>query len=99
MTKQRTKKKSSLFLIVAFCAMVCYFFVSLFGLRAQIAEKKAQIEQLEQQIESRRSENEDLAQLLAQGDLNAFVEKRARDEDLGYVYPDERVYYDLNAGQ
>ena len=79
--------------------MVCYFFVSLFGLRAQIAEKKAEIEQLEQQIELRRSENEDLAQLLAQGDLNAFVEKRARDEDLGYVYPDERVYYDLNAGQ
>ena len=58
-----------------------------------------EISQLEQQIELRRSENEDLAQLLAQGDLNAFVEKRARDEDLGYVYPDERVYYDLNAGQ
>ena len=36
-------------------------------------------------------------QLLDEGDLDAFVEKRARDEDLGYVYPDERVYYDMAA--
>ena len=29
--------------------------------------------------------------------LDAFVESRARDEDLGYAYPDERVYYDMSA--
>lgn len=99
MTKKKAKKKNSVFLIIAFCAVVCYFFVSLFGIRAQIADKKAEIESLERQIAVRKSENETLSQFLAEGDLNAFVEKRARDEDLGYVYPDERVYYDMNVGQ
>ena len=42
-------------------------------------------------------ENAELEQMLESGDLDAFVEKRARDEDLGYAYPDERVYYDMSA--
>lgn len=99
MTKKKTRTKSSLFLIVAFVALICYFCVSFFNLRTQVHAKSAEIDSLKQQIQMEQDQNAELEQLLAEGDLNAFVEKRARDEDLGYIYPDERVYYDLNAGK
>lgn len=99
MAQKKTKKKNSVFLIVAFAALTCYFFVTLFGIRAQIAQRQEEIAVLEQQVAQRRAENEALSAFLQQGDYDAFVEKRARDEDLGYYYPDERVYYDKSVGQ
>lgn len=97
MTKKKTKTKSSIVLIAAFVALVCYFCVSFFNLRTQVHAREAEISALEQKIRVGQDQNAELERLLAQGDINAFVEKRARDEDLGYIYPDERVYYDLNA--
>lgn len=98
MTKKKPKLQHSFILAVAFLAMVCYFFISFFNLRTQVAEKTAEVAAIKRQIEVQRAKNERLEDLLAEGDLDAFVEERARDEDLGYVYPDERVYYDMAAG-
>lgn len=96
-TKKKTKFRSSILLAFAFLAIVCYFFISFFNLRAQVAEKTAEVNSLKKQVTEQQKENEKREDLLAKGDFDAFVEQRARDEDLGYVYPDERVYYDMSA--
>ena len=98
-TKKGSKPKINLILAVAFVAVVCYFFVSFFHLRAEVADAQADVNAIELEAKQLEAHNAELQQLLDEGDLDAFVEKRARDEDLGYVYPDERVYYDLSAGQ
>lgn len=99
MTKKHSKPKINFILAVAFLAVVCYFFVSFFHLRADVARAQADVNAIELKAEKLQAHNADLQKLLDEGDLDAFVEKRARDEDLGYVYPDERVYYDMAAGQ
>ena len=100
-TRKRTKSKvnTSIILAVAAFALVCYFFISFFSLRTQVAAKRAQVADLRTQVQQQDEKNEQLAQLLESGNFDAFVEQRARDADLGYVYPDERVYYDMSAGK
>ena len=99
MAKHKPKLNRSVFLTVAFFVMVCYFFVSFFTLRSDVAAKEAELDTLKEKVVSQQGENARLQKTLDDDDLDAFVERRARDEDLGYVYPDERVYYDLSAGQ
>ena len=98
-TKKKFKLRGSVLLAFAFLAIVCYFFISFFSLHTQVSEKRAEVDALKVEVSERREKNEDLEDRLEKGDLDSFVEKRARDEDLGYVYPDERVYYDMSAGQ
>ena len=99
-TKQKPKihRSASIFLAIASFALVCYFFISFFNLRAQVAAKRSEVDSLKTQVTQQQEKNEELEQMLESGDFDAFVEKRARDEDLGYAYPDERVYYDMSAG-
>jgi cell division protein FtsB len=91
------RRSTSIVLAIGAVALVCYFFISFFSLRAQVAAKRAEVATLQTQVARQEEKNAELEQLLDSGDLDAFVEKRARDEDLGYAYPDERVYYDMSA--
>ncbi len=95
--KPRMRRSTSIVLAIGAVALVCYFFISFFSLRAQVAAKRAEVATLQTQVARQEEKNAELEQLLDSGDLDAFVEKRARDEDLGYAYPDERVYYDMSA--
>ena len=95
--KIRIPHTVSIVLAVAAFLLVCYFFISFFNLRAQVAAKRDEVETLQTQVARQNEKNAELEQMLESGDLDAFVEKRARDEDLGYAYPDERVYYDMSA--
>ncbi len=95
--KPKIHRSVSVVLAVAAFALVCYFFISFFDLRAQVAAKRSEYESLQTQVAKQEEKNDELSQMLESGDLDAFVEKRARDEDLGYAYPDERVYYDMSA--
>ncbi len=99
-TRKNTKihRSVSIILAVAAFALVCYFFISFCNLRAQVAAKRDEADALKTQVTQQQEKNAELEQMLESGDLDAFVEKRARDEDLGYAYPDERVYYDMSAG-
>lgn len=95
----RSKVNASLILAIAAFVLICYFFISFFNLRTQVAARRAEVTDLHAQVQQQEEENEQLEQLLESGDFDAFVEQRARDEDHGYVYPDERVYYDMSVGQ
>lgn len=98
-TRKKTKlhRGTSIILAVAAFALVCYFFISFFNLRSEVAAKRGEVNALKTQVTQQQEKNAELEQMLESGDLDAFVEKRARDEDLGYAYPDERVYYDMSA--
>ncbi len=96
--KAKLHRSTSVILAVAAFALVCYFFISFFNLRAQVAAKRSEVDTLKTQVVKQEEKNAEYEQMLESGDLDAFVEKRARDEDLGYAYPDERVYYDMSAG-
>ena len=48
--------------------------------------------QLRTQLSDKKAENEELEKLVKSSDLDDYVEQIARRE-LGYVFPDERVYY------
>jgi cell division protein FtsB len=97
--KSRFKYKGSYLLAIAMLAVVAYFFVSFFNLKTQISEKEASIEEISVKCQLQQDENDELQRMLAEKDIMKYVEKRARDEDLGYVKPNERVYYDLAVSQ
>ena len=90
---QKKKKTYSTILTVAFAALVCYFVIALIGLQSDIREQKEQIADINAQADVQSADNRELNNLLNDSDLDSYVERIAR-EELGYVFPNERVYYD-----
>lgn len=90
---QKKKKTYSTILTVAFAALVCYFVIALIGLQSDIREQKGQIADINAQADIQSADNRELNNLLNDSDLDSYVERIAR-EELGYVFPNERVYYD-----
>ena len=90
---QKKKKTYSTILTVAFAALVCYFVIALIGLQSDIKEQKEQITDINAQADAQSADNRELNNLLNDSNLDSYVERIAR-EELGYVFPDERVYYD-----
>ncbi len=90
---QKKKKTYSTILTVAFAALVCYFVIALISLQSDIKEQKEQIADINAQADAQSADNRELNNLLNDSDLDSYVERIAR-EELGYVFPDERVYYD-----
>lgn len=90
---QKKKKTYSTILTVAFAALVCYFVIALIGLQSDIREQKEQIADINAQADVQSADNRELNNFLNDSDLDSYVERIAR-EELGYVFPDERVYYD-----
>ena len=90
---QKKKKTYSTILTVAFAALVCYFVIALISLQSDIKEQKEQIADINAQADIQSAYNRELNNLLNDSNLDSYVERIAR-EELGYVFPDERVYYD-----
>lgn len=68
---------------------------SIISLQSSIAERKAELATLRSQAEAYEAENEDLERILNSGDIDAYMEKLAR-EDYGYAYADEYRFYDTS---
>ena len=90
---QKKKKTYSTILTVAFAALVCYFVIALISLQSDIKEQKEQIADINAQADAQSADNRELNNLLNDSNLDSYVERIAR-EELGYVFPDEREYYD-----
>ncbi|MEG1436992.1 MAG: septum formation initiator family protein [Oscillospiraceae bacterium] len=74
-----------------------YFVITLVQLQLEIRDKKEISAQVNQQYQSQQLENDELQQILDNGDASKYIERVARDV-LGYVLPGERVYYDTSSG-
>ncbi len=97
--KKRKKAGQRSFSIIVFIAavlLVGYFSVSIIQAQVEISRQEKAAAEIQQQIDEKTAENEDLQAALDSGDEAAYMERIARDS-LGYVMPDEKVYYDTSS--
>lgn len=85
-------KKTYLGLFVAFVVLSVFCVGYRINAKAQIAEYKAQIAQIEEKTEKLSAENDDYASVLSSTDKRDYYEKIAR-EVYGYAKPGEYVFY------
>lgn len=90
-TKKRTK---SIILTIAILAVLGYSCVSFCELQIKIGEADKKCQEILTACEKQELENEELENLLNNGDKAEYIERVARDQ-LGYVMPDEKVFYDV----
>ena len=80
-------------LVIALCG---YLVISLVSNEMDIMIKNQQIASLKQQVAQQQAETLELQRLLESGsDIGEYYEKIAR-EKLGYSYPDEQIFVDIN---
>ena len=103
MASQARKKKKTAgqrsFSVILFIAAILlggYFSVSIIQAQVEISRQEKAVAELQQQIDEKTAENEDLQKALDSGDEAAYMERIARDS-LGYMMPDEKVYYDTSS--
>ncbi len=92
--KKRKPQKHSFILILALLLAVGYFVISFISAQLEIREKEKQAAEVRAQVEQQQAENERLQAVVDGGDEKQYIERVAR-EKLGYVMPDEKVYYDI----
>lgn len=69
--------------------------VLIISVQSSIAEKKNELNELNEQIGEYEVANEDLARIIDSGDTDSYMEMLAR-EEYGYAYPDEFRFYDTS---
>ena len=83
-------------LSLAAVAFLIYSMVSIIGIQAQIRERRAELDQLEEQITVQEIKNDEMQKLYDStgSDFSALVEQIARD-DLDYIREGERVFVNV----
>lgn len=92
------KKQRKFSYILAFCvtAFCLYLAVSMVSLAKDIKATKEEISAVNTANEELAAENESLRKSMESGNIDKYVERIARDE-MGFVKPGERVYYDVSS--
>lgn len=92
--KAPKKQKFSFILALGLTLMAGYFVISLINVQMDIKERKEEVSALKIEYEEQVAENEQLQAVVDGGDEAEYIERIAR-EKLGYVMPDEKVYYNV----
>jgi len=79
----------SVFLFIFSVALVMY-------LRSDISAKEAELQMLQDELCELQMENEEIDYLINDADEAELFEHLARDR--GYVYPDEKIFYNVTPG-
>ena len=86
------------FIVIAIVAVafLIYSMVSIIGIRSQIRERKAELDDLKEQITVQEIKNEEIQKLYDStgSDFSALAEQIARD-DLDYIKEGERVFVNV----
>lgn len=89
------KRKRRIVVIVAVIAVTIYVGISMVFITNSYREKNQEIQQVQQQIDEQTVLNQEYQEMIDQGVDDEYIQKLAR-EKLGLVYPDERVYIDMD---
>ena len=83
--------------ILAFLATILalYFIITGFETWLNINETKQKIKEAQATYEAINNENKYMEDLIKNANQNDIIERIAR-ERLGYVFPDEKIYQDVN---
>lgn len=98
--KKKKKKKQgkplrSMILAFAFTCLAVYLAVTAIETAIKIKDTNEKIQLAQTQYKQIEADNKNTKNLLENADENDIIERIAR-ERLGYVFPDEKVYYDVN---
>ena len=91
--KKKTKSKSIILRTGLFIFM-CYLIVSFVHVQHEINNMSQRCEEASMAYEQQEIENQELKRLLDSDSEEELKERIARDQ-LGYVKPDEKVFYDI----
>ncbi len=95
----RKKVKKSILLNIGFTLAFVVFVVAcvayIVDTQSGIAEKEAELAQLNQRVEQAQDENGEYRQILSGDGYSDYIEEIAIDE-FGYAYPGEIRFYDMN---
>ena len=91
----RPRSGAHLLLRVALVLFIAACTIAFISTQNAIIEKKQEIAELKESIESVTAQNEELAALIKSDDIGRYMEKLAV-ENNDYAYPDERRYYDTS---
>lgn len=85
----------SLLVAFAFTCLAVYLAVTAIETGIKINDTNEKIKLAESKYQQIVDNNKDTENLLKNADENDIIERIARDR-LGYVFPDEKVYYDVD---
>lgn len=80
--------------LVCVCAVI-FVIGYITSLQMNLAKKKDQLKDIKQQTQDQESDNKKKQDLLNSGDEKSIIERIAR-EELGYVAPSERIFFDVS---
>lgn len=92
MKKARSKKKSLIVRLGMF-TFAAFVATSLISLQLEISSKRAELEQVQSQIDEQQTAIKETERLLSLGSDQGYLSKIARDK-LGLGFSDEHVYRD-----
>lgn len=91
-----SKRKVPVVVKIAMLAFLLYAAVTIIRLQSQIADKRAELDSLTEQVESYELANEQLRQEMQDGVSEEDIGELARSE-LSYAEPGERVFVDTSS--
>ena len=85
-------------LLVFMAGFILVFAIVFFAvLQKNVNSKEAELNALELQLQELQEENEEVDYLINEADEAELYEHLARER--GYVYPDEKIYYNVTPGK
>ncbi len=90
------KGRRSIILVLCVIAVLCFSLIIFTWLTMDSNEKQIRFDSLNSQLAVLQQENQEIDYLINNADEAELYEHLARER--GYVYPDEKVYYDVTPG-
>lgn len=98
MQKWKDRYKGSFLLKLAVLCLAGFIVVSLVSQQLQIGDKREELQDLQEQLNTQNVRNEEIQNSLENnGGLAEYAERKAR-TDLDYAKPGERVFVDVGGG-
>lgn len=91
------RPKRSFILILGLILIIGFFTITIVSKQLEIREKNQEKAQKQQELEQQQYENNFKKSVLASDDKSDYLEQEARKQ--GYVYPNEKVFYDTTPGK
>lgn len=94
----RKKVKKAKILKLALIAFFAYFSFSLVIMQVDISNRKETLDDSKKELQDQKYLNKEIESILDLGNSNEYIIRIAR-EKLGFVFPDERVFIDINGSK
>lgn len=94
---KKKKQTKSFILTLSLVLLVGYFVITIIGLQVEIQERKDVLEELQTEEQQILDNNKHLQAIIDDEDKGEYMEQIARDK-LGFVMPNEKVFYDITPG-